>query len=230
MFRRFLPSDLFGALPPWPDAALSAGDYGRGDRSGFATGGTASCNIALAIAAAEELTKFGSKVTPKQIEQGIRETHWPGDSRCCRRRPRRINMKWSGRGAQSQAGSAFGIVGNVCRTRTAAGVCGLARQGPRDADVLFPIASRWCSESKPRAATTANWCRRDLAQARRSTRRRRWRRLAKAREVRSDGVIVVTGQFFWWVRRWLKWVFRRRRNNSDSWAGEIVITNGVRDC
>jgi dihydrofolate synthase / folylpolyglutamate synthase len=35
-------------------------------------------NIALAIATAEELGKFGFKVTAKQIEQGIRETHWPG--------------------------------------------------------------------------------------------------------------------------------------------------------
>ncbi len=35
-------------------------------------------NIALAIATAEELGKFGFKVTPQQIEQGIRQTHWPG--------------------------------------------------------------------------------------------------------------------------------------------------------
>jgi dihydrofolate synthase/folylpolyglutamate synthase len=35
-------------------------------------------NIALAITTAEELSKFGFKITPKQIEQGIRETHWPG--------------------------------------------------------------------------------------------------------------------------------------------------------
>ena len=35
-------------------------------------------NLALAIATAEELAQFGFKVTPKQIEQGIRETHWPG--------------------------------------------------------------------------------------------------------------------------------------------------------
>jgi dihydrofolate synthase/folylpolyglutamate synthase len=35
-------------------------------------------NIALAITAAEELAKFGFKVTPCQIEQGIRETNWPG--------------------------------------------------------------------------------------------------------------------------------------------------------
>src|SRR6516162_5740839 len=35
-------------------------------------------NIALAIAAAEELKQFGFEVTPRQIEQGIRETHWSG--------------------------------------------------------------------------------------------------------------------------------------------------------
>lgn len=35
-------------------------------------------NIALAITAAEELAPFGFKVTPKQVEQGIRETFWPG--------------------------------------------------------------------------------------------------------------------------------------------------------
>jgi dihydrofolate synthase/folylpolyglutamate synthase len=35
-------------------------------------------NLALAITAAEELGRFGFKVTPSQIERGIRETHWPG--------------------------------------------------------------------------------------------------------------------------------------------------------
>jgi dihydrofolate synthase/folylpolyglutamate synthase len=35
-------------------------------------------NLALAVTAAEELKQFGFKVTPRQIEQGIRETHWPG--------------------------------------------------------------------------------------------------------------------------------------------------------
>ena len=35
-------------------------------------------NIALAIAVAEELGQFGFKVTPKQVEQGLRETRWPG--------------------------------------------------------------------------------------------------------------------------------------------------------
>ncbi len=35
-------------------------------------------NIALAIATAEELAQFGFKVTPQQIERGIRETYWPG--------------------------------------------------------------------------------------------------------------------------------------------------------
>jgi dihydrofolate synthase/folylpolyglutamate synthase len=35
-------------------------------------------NVALAITAAEELGAFGFKVTPEQIERGVRETHWPG--------------------------------------------------------------------------------------------------------------------------------------------------------
>jgi dihydrofolate synthase / folylpolyglutamate synthase len=35
-------------------------------------------NIALAISAAEELSKQGFPVTPDSIEQGIRETSWPG--------------------------------------------------------------------------------------------------------------------------------------------------------
>jgi dihydrofolate synthase/folylpolyglutamate synthase len=36
-------------------------------------------NVALAIAAAEELTKKGlAGITPQSIEQGIRETRWPG--------------------------------------------------------------------------------------------------------------------------------------------------------
>jgi dihydrofolate synthase/folylpolyglutamate synthase len=35
-------------------------------------------NLALAIAAAEELSKQGFAVTPDAIEQGIRETRWPG--------------------------------------------------------------------------------------------------------------------------------------------------------
>ncbi len=36
-------------------------------------------NVALAIAAAEEVSKKGlAGITPESIEQGIRETHWPG--------------------------------------------------------------------------------------------------------------------------------------------------------
>jgi len=35
-------------------------------------------NVALAIAAAEELSKQGFPITPKAIERGIRETRWPG--------------------------------------------------------------------------------------------------------------------------------------------------------
>lgn len=35
-------------------------------------------NVALAIAAAEELSKQGFPITPEAIERGVRETRWPG--------------------------------------------------------------------------------------------------------------------------------------------------------
>src|SRR5262249_35588635 len=35
-------------------------------------------NVALAIAAAEELSKQGFAISADAIERGIRETHWPG--------------------------------------------------------------------------------------------------------------------------------------------------------
>ena len=35
-------------------------------------------NIALAIATAEELNRFGFRITAGAVERGIRETHWPG--------------------------------------------------------------------------------------------------------------------------------------------------------
>ena len=35
-------------------------------------------NVALAIATAEELARQGFPVTAASIEQGIRESHWPG--------------------------------------------------------------------------------------------------------------------------------------------------------
>jgi dihydrofolate synthase/folylpolyglutamate synthase len=35
-------------------------------------------NVALAIAAAEELQRQGFPITPESIERGIRQTHWPG--------------------------------------------------------------------------------------------------------------------------------------------------------
>ena len=45
-------------------------------------------NVALAIAAAEELSRQGfSGITAKSIESGIRETHWPGRFQVIAARP-----------------------------------------------------------------------------------------------------------------------------------------------
>ena len=49
-------------------------------------------NVALAIAAAEELGRQGFPVTAASIEHGIRETRWPGRFRWCRPPPAHPNM------------------------------------------------------------------------------------------------------------------------------------------
>ncbi len=45
-------------------------------------------NVALAVAAAEEVSKLGiAGITPQSIERGIRETRWPGRFQVLRPRP-----------------------------------------------------------------------------------------------------------------------------------------------
>jgi len=51
-------------------------------------------NVALAIAAAVELNQQGfSSITPKSIERGVRETHWPGRFQVIAPRPG--GLRWS---------------------------------------------------------------------------------------------------------------------------------------
>ena len=59
---------------------LSAGGHGEADPCrNSAVGRHQLRNIALAIAAAEELGKKGfTAITAESIERGIRDTHWPG--------------------------------------------------------------------------------------------------------------------------------------------------------
>ena len=101
-------------------------------------------NIALAIATAEELAQFGFKVTPKQIEQGIRETHWPGRFQVLAA----VSGDGSaGDGARRRAqssgsvGLALGAVGELSRARVDVRLRGDARQG-NPGDRGDPVSDR----------------------------------------------------------------------------------------
>jgi dihydrofolate synthase / folylpolyglutamate synthase len=161
-------------------------------------------NIALAIATAEELAHFGFKVTPRQIEQGIRETRWPGrfqvlpPSVATRQREMVLDVAhnpagaWALRSALSENFSG----------RDLTFVFAAMRDKPLQeiAEILFPVAERVVvtQVANPRAATTS-----ELLQAASRTgvslnaEDGVAEALARAYELtKSDGVIVVTGSIF----------------------------------
>jgi dihydrofolate synthase / folylpolyglutamate synthase len=161
-------------------------------------------NIALAIATAEELAQFGFKVTPKQIEKGIRETHWPGrfqvlpPSAATHQRGMVLDVAhnpaggWTLRSALSEN----------FPDRELTFVFAAMRDKPLQeiAEILFPLAEQVVVTrvANPRAATTGEllqavsrsgvplYAEENIGSA-----------LARARELsKPDGVIVVTGSIF----------------------------------
>ena len=160
-------------------------------------------NIALAIATAEQLGQFGFKVTPRQIEQGIRETHWPGRFQvippsATHQHEMVLDVAhnpagaWALRSALSEnfAGRELTMVFAAMRDKAIQEI----------ADVLFPVAEQVVLThiDNPRAATPA-----ELLQttsrtgATMHTEESVTEALAKAHELtKPDGVIVVTGSIF----------------------------------
>ena len=161
-------------------------------------------NIALAIATAEELAKFGFKVTPRQIERGIRETHWPGRFQVLTASPATHQREmvldvahnpagaWALRSALSETfpDREFTIIFGAMRDKAIQEM----------ADILFPIAQHVVVThiANPRAATTEQ-----LLQAGSRTGTAMLAKesvvsaFARACEITSpDGVIVVTGSIF----------------------------------
>ena len=117
-------------------------------------------NIALAVAAAEELGRFGFKVTPKQIEQGIRETHWPGRFQLLPPSPTTHQREMVLDVAHNPAG-AWALRSTLSETfpdRNFTIVFGAMRDKAVQeiADILFPIAQHVVvtAIANPRAATT----------------------------------------------------------------------------
>jgi dihydrofolate synthase/folylpolyglutamate synthase len=161
-------------------------------------------NLALAIATAEQLGQFGFKVTPRQIEHGIRETHWPGrfqvlaQSAATHQHQMVLDVAHNPAGAWALRSALSETFADRDLTLVFAAMRDKAIQ--EIADVLFPIAERvvLTQVSNPRAATTA-----ELVQAGSRTGATLYTEdtvaaaLAKAHELsKADGVIVVTGSIF----------------------------------
>jgi len=161
-------------------------------------------NIALAIATAEELRQFGFKVTAKQVEQGIRETNWPGrfqvlpPSAATHQREMVLDVAhnpagaWALRSALSEnfPGRELTLVFAAMRDKALQEM----------ADILFPIAEHvvLTQVNNPRRATTG-----ELRQAASHTGAVMHEKptvpaaLARAREVgQPEGLIVVSGSIF----------------------------------
>jgi dihydrofolate synthase / folylpolyglutamate synthase len=161
-------------------------------------------NIALAIATAEELAQFGFRVTPKQIERGIRETHWPGrfqvlpPSAATHQRETVLDVAHNPAGAWALRSALSENFPN----RELTFVFAAMRDKPLQeiAEILFPLAEQVVVThvANPRAATTSELlhaasrtgvalCAEETAAA----------ALARACELsKPEGVIVVTGSIF----------------------------------
>ncbi|HVP56039.1 MAG TPA: folylpolyglutamate synthase/dihydrofolate synthase family protein [Candidatus Eisenbacteria bacterium] len=161
-------------------------------------------NIALAITTAEELQQFGFKVTPKQIEQGIRGTQWPGRFQVLPKSPQTEQHTvvldvahnpagaWALRSALSEtfAEPSFTFVFGAMRDKAIQEM----------ADILFPIADKVIVThiDNPRAAGTD-----ELQQAGSRSGATMFAEpnvtaaLHRAfQQTAEDGVIVVTGSIF----------------------------------
>ncbi len=161
-------------------------------------------NIALAIATAEELGRFGFKVTPQQIERGIRETHWLGrfqvlpPSAATHQREMVLDVAhnpagaWALRSALSEnfSGREVTLIFGAMKDKALQEM----------AEILFPIAENVVVThvENPRAASTS-----ELLQAGSRTGAALHSEetvvaaLARARELsKPEGLIVVAGSIF----------------------------------
>jgi dihydrofolate synthase/folylpolyglutamate synthase len=156
-------------------------------------------NVALAVAAAEELSKQGFPITAGSIERGIRETSWPGRFQVIRGTPEIVLDV-----AHNPAGAwALRSTLSACyEDRRIIFVFGAMRDKAigEIAEILFPLAEHVIATSadNPRSATPEEIreaasrtqseieMRPDVASA-----------LQRARELAgADGIVVVTGSIY----------------------------------
>jgi dihydrofolate synthase/folylpolyglutamate synthase len=160
-------------------------------------------NVALAIATAEQLGQFGFKTTPKQIEQGIRDTHWPGrfqviPAAAAHQHEIVLDVAHNPAGAWALRSA---LSENFAEREVTLVFAAMRDKAIQEmADVLFPIAGQvvLTHVNNPRAATPP-----ELLQAASRTGAKIYTEdnvaaaLGKAEELsKPDGVVVVTGSIF----------------------------------
>jgi dihydrofolate synthase / folylpolyglutamate synthase len=159
-------------------------------------------NIALAIAAAEELARQGFRVRPEAIEQGIRQTHWPGRFQVVL--PHSGTPEYVLDVAHNPAGAwaLRSTLSEYCEDRPLTFIFGAMRDKAiaEMAEILFPLAERVIATQadNPRSATVeeirqaANRLATDIESAETVgaalDRAKRW--------VSPAGVVVVTGSTY----------------------------------
>ena len=117
-------------------------------------------NLALAITAAEELTKLGFAIAPAQVAEGISRTHWPGRFQYVFGEGNRPEMILDVAHNPAGAWALRGALSERFRDRPLYIVFGAMRDKAIDeiAGILFPTAEvviATHTEHNPRSATTA---------------------------------------------------------------------------
>ena len=160
-------------------------------------------NVALAIAAAEEVSKKGLPgITPQSIEQGIRETHWPGRFQVVNGKAGWPEIVLDVAHNPAGAWALRSALSERCEDRPLIFVFGAMRDKAISemTEILFPVAERVIATrpENPRAASAE-----EIQQAGRRTGAEIEavgevsQAIDRAREVaRPNSVIVITGSIY----------------------------------
>jgi dihydrofolate synthase / folylpolyglutamate synthase len=159
-------------------------------------------NVALAIAAAEELSKQGFPVTAESIEQGIRETRWPGRFQVVPASDSTPEYVFDVAHNPAGAWALRSTLSNCYENRRLIFVFGAMRDKAiaEMCEVLFPLAERVIATQagNPRSATpqeihdAASRMQQDIELSSDVP-----SALERAREiVAKDGVVVITGSIY----------------------------------
>jgi dihydrofolate synthase/folylpolyglutamate synthase len=159
-------------------------------------------NVALAIAAAEELNKQGFPVTAESIEQGIRQTRWPGRFQVLPAHYSQPEYIFDVAHNPAGAWALRSTLSNLYEDRRLIFVFGAMRDKAISemCEILFPLAERVITTQaeNPRSATpqeirdAAHRTHADIELSANVA-----SALARARELAgTDGIIVITGSIY----------------------------------